>query len=213
MKLIDAYQRIKELNVPVFQTRDVATYLNISISHASKILNRLVLSTQIVHLTHGRWGLREHIDILQLPELLTTPYPSYISLQTALYYHGMISQVPTVIYAVSLATSRCFNTPLGTVSIHRIQPDFFCGYQTSDNNIKMATPEKALIDLFYLSPAKTRLFSGLPELELGKDFNRSLAADYIRMIPSQRRRTLVERLFAELQLQSNLCSTSLRKPK
>jgi hypothetical protein len=62
----------------------------------------------------------------------------------------------------------------------------------------MATPEKALIDLLYLSPVKTRLFAGLPELELGKDFNRRLAADYIRMIPSQRRRTLVETLFAKI---------------
>src|SRR3990167_7462249 len=134
MRLIDAYQKIIELNISVFQTRDVAAYLNINISHASKILERLALSTQIVHLAHGRWGLRDRIDILQLPELLTMPYPSYISLQTALYYHGMISQIPTVIYAVSLATSRCFNTPLGTVSIHRIQPDFFCGYQTGNNN-------------------------------------------------------------------------------
>jgi predicted transcriptional regulator of viral defense system len=198
MKLIDAYQKIAELNVSVFQTRDVSAYLNISVSHASKILERLALSSQVVHLAHGRWGLRDRIDILQLPELLTMPYPSYISLQTALYYQGMISQVPTVIYAVSLATSRCFNTPLGTVSIHHMQPDLFCGYKTDDNNIKMATPEKALVDLLYLSPAKTRLFASLPELELGEDFNRTLAEEYISMIPSQRRRTLVATLFTKL---------------
>lgn len=198
MKLIDVYQKILELNTPMFQTRDIAAYLGISISHASKLLERLAQAAQVIHLSRGRWGLKDRIDPLQLPELLTTPYPSYISLQTALYYHGMISQVPTVIYAVSLAKSQRFDTPLGTVSIHYIQPSFFLGYEVNQYHIKMATPEKAIIDVLYLSPSKTRLFAHLPEFEFTDGFDRALATEYIRMIPSRSRRTLVKTLFAKL---------------
>lgn len=35
----------------------------------------------------------------------------------------------------------------------------------------MATPEKALIDFLYLSPARSNLFRVLPELELPRDFS------------------------------------------
>ena len=52
-----------------------------------------------------------------------------MSLQSALYLHGMISQVPTVTYAVSLARTRRFVTTLGTVSVHHVQPPFFFGFQ------------------------------------------------------------------------------------
>jgi predicted transcriptional regulator of viral defense system len=48
---------------------------------------------------------------------LTAPFPAYVSLQSALYLHGMVSQVPAVTYAVMLARARRFVTPLGTVAI------------------------------------------------------------------------------------------------
>lgn len=57
-------------------------------------------------------------------EYLTGPFPSYVSPQTALFYHEMISQIPHIIYAVSLARTRQYKTPLGNVSIHHLQPDW-----------------------------------------------------------------------------------------
>ncbi len=199
MKSIDAYQKILELDVSVFQTRDIVAYFNINTSHASKILERLAESSQIIRLSRGRWGIKDRIDILQLPELLTAPYPSYISLQTGLYYQGMISQVPTVIYAVSLGRTKRISTPLGTISIHHVQPEFFYGFNTDEKtHIKIATPEKAIIDILYLSPNKTRLFASLPEIEWTVQFNQDLARQYIDMIPSSSRRTLVKTLFDQL---------------
>ena len=39
----------------------------------------------------------------------------------------------------------------------------------------MATPEKALLDVLYLSSTKTRLFSALPEFDLSAGFSISNA--------------------------------------
>src|SRR4051812_2812128 len=111
MQATEFLKRLKELNQPCVQTRDAAALLNISIVNTSKMLNRLAQHHHLIHLNRGLWGFPDKLDPLMLPEYLTIPFPSYISLQTALYHHGMISQLPTVIYAVSLARTKAFSTP------------------------------------------------------------------------------------------------------
>lgn len=198
MRLIDAYARLKELNTPIFQTNDVAAYFNITIPHASKILSRLVSTKQLIYLARGRWAMND-IDDLILPAALTAPFPTYISLQTALYYHGLISQIPSIIYAVSLARTRLYNTPRATVSIHHIQPDFFFGYEDHlDSWLKIATPEKALVDILYLSSTKTGFFHTLPEVEFSKAFKHHEAKKIIAKIPTKKKRDLVEKRYKAL---------------
>ena len=63
--------------------------------------------------------------------------------------------------------------------------------------IKIATPEKALLDIFYLSQAKNRLFKTLPEVELPKNFKLSIAKKMIDKISSSRRKTVVKHLFSD----------------
>ena len=45
--------------------------------------------------------------------LLTAPFPAHISLHTALYHHGIVSQMPAAVYCMSPARSRVYDTPLG----------------------------------------------------------------------------------------------------
>lgn len=194
MKLMDVEQKLLKLKQPALQTRDVSAYFNIPTAHASKILERLTKSGKYVRLMRGKWATTKEIDPLILPEFLTAPFPSYISLQTALFYHGMISQVPHTIYVVSLARTQLLKNFFGVFSIHHISPDFFFGFETTDH-LKMATPEKALIDILYFSAAKSGLFKTLPELELPKTFNKKLALVYIEKIPSPRTKTLVLKKF------------------
>ena len=187
------------MNVPVFQTSEAGAYLGIGNSHASKLLARLAVSGHLTHLGRGRWGFKDRIDPFALPEYLTAPYPSYISLQSALYHHGMISQMPSVIYAVSIARTNKHATAMGTVSVHHVAPSFFFGYQLAGKGPgKIAAPEKALIDFLYLSPARSRLFQALPELEFPREFKVSEAREIIRRIRSIRRRHHVHRHFEEL---------------
>ncbi|MCD6516134.1 MAG: type IV toxin-antitoxin system AbiEi family antitoxin domain-containing protein [Candidatus Aminicenantes bacterium] len=201
MKLIDVHKKLIELNVPVFHTSDAAACLNIEPAHASKLLARLASSGHIVHLSRGMWAFKEKVEILALPEYLTKPFPSYVSLQSALYYHGMISQIPSVTYAVSIGRTKKYKTPLGVVSIHHVNPSFFFGYQSIGKDIaKIATPEKALIDYFYLSPARSHLFKALPELELPQKFSIKKAYKIIDMIKSKRRKSLVMRSFLFLKV-------------
>lgn len=196
MRAIEANRRLRDAGVASMGTVDAAMLLGISSSHASRVLERLAEAGQVVRLKRGVWGFPDRLDPLQLPEFLTAPLSGYISLQSAMFFHGMISQIPNVVYAVSPARTRRWQTPLATVSIHHVDPAFFFGFESVNNGIfKMATPEKALLDCLYLSPAKSRLFARLPELQLEGIFDRRTAEHLLEQVSSGRlRRTLRIRL-------------------
>ena len=74
-----------------------------------------------------------------------------------------------------------------------------CTGMDSLATVMIASPEKALFDVFYLSGTKPRTFSSLPEVELPDDFDFEKLRNWTRKVPSQRLRTIVERRTAELE--------------
>jgi len=197
--LLHALSRILAMNIPVFTTSDAATQLSVPNANASVVLARLAASSQMIRLRRGVWALRDRVDPLALPEYLTAPFPAYVSLHSALYFHGMIAQIPAVTYAVSPARTRRYATPLGTVSIHHVQPSFFFGYEaTGRSGGHLATPEKALVDFLYLAPARSRLFRALPELDWPRGFKVRLARSIVKQVKPLRRQAIVARKLEEL---------------
>ncbi|MEY2487773.1 MAG: hypothetical protein QOH39_3421 [Verrucomicrobiota bacterium] len=193
MTQTEALAKLRGLGQTLFETRDVAALLNVKQSNATQIAKRLTRDGLVVKLARGKWALIDSVDPLSIAEHLTAPFPSYISLQSALYYHGMISQIPSVTYVVSLARTRRQRTPLGIYSIHHIEPTFFFGYELDETGrAKIAVPEKALVDFFYFRPARSRLFVYLPEVEFSKRFNWRMAAHMARKIHGASRRAMVE---------------------
>jgi hypothetical protein len=74
-----------------------------------------------------------------------------------------------------------------------VRPSFFFGFEDAGAGGRLATPEKALVDFLYLTPARSKLFRALPELERPARFSASRARAMGRRIESARRRTLVAR--------------------
>jgi hypothetical protein len=136
---------------------------------------------------------------LVVAPLLTAPFPAYVSLQTALYRHGMISQMPAVTYVVSPARTRLIKTPVGVFSVHHLATGFFFGYDRDETTgAALATPEKALLDFLYLGPARSGWFAALPELDLPPRFSLAKARRIIARIPSEQRRSMLARRFEKL---------------
>ncbi|PCI37077.1 MAG: hypothetical protein COB53_07530 [Elusimicrobia bacterium] len=199
MTQIEAYSQLNELGQATFTTADAAALLNISRSNAAKVLSRLSTQKAIIHLKHALWAFPGKVDRLALPGYLSAPFPSYVSLQSALYYHAMIEQIPSTLYAVTVGRTKKFKTPLGDVSLHQVNPLFFCDFTTDTaNNVRIATPEKSLIDYLYFRPSRSRLFGPLPELEFPRSFNLNRAKKIINKIPSIRRKTFVRQEFMQL---------------
>jgi len=192
MRLVDVLTTLRSTDARVFTTRQAATGLRVPNAHASVLLARLAAAGHLVRLRRGVWAAPGGVDPLALPEFLTAPFPAYVSLQSALYLHGMISQMPVVTYAVTLARTRRFVTSFGVVSLHHVQPSFFFGFEDAARpGARLATPEKALVDFLYLAPARSKLFRALPELEWPKRFRAGVARDMVRRIEPARRRAFV----------------------
>lgn len=193
---LEAYQRLQAFSV--FRTVDAAVLLDISVGACNKILSRMALRELVIRLSRGLWtwpGVDPHL----LPEQITAPAPSYISFQSALYIHGMIAQIPQVTYVATLSRAHTVNTPLGGFSFHHLPAAWFFGFALhGEQGVKVATPEKALLDTLYLSPAKSRLFAALPEIEIPASFDMRKAHAIIDRIPSARRRTMVKKRFHTL---------------
>jgi hypothetical protein len=215
MNAARAYADLRRLGLPVVTTEDVSLRLRLSRSAASRLLSRLSAVELVVRIRHGLWSLEARIDPLAIAEYLTAPFPAYLSFHTALYLHGMIGQIPRIITVASLARPQRIETALGTYSVHRVPPELLGGYEHRASGVRIATPEKALIDFLYLSNARSRLFASLPELYLDEGFDSRAARRWIARIPDRRRRTMARRRLDAIlaaQRESGRAGTRARRP-
>jgi predicted transcriptional regulator of viral defense system len=186
----EAFARLSRLGVPALRTADAAAALGLSVSAASVTLSRLAMAGLLRRVRSGTWWIGDGLDPLRLPEFLTAPLPSYVSVLSALSIHGLIEQLPQITYAVTLARSQRITTSVGVVSLHHIDPGLFGGFVTLESGVKVATPEKALFDLAYLSGGRSRRFTSLPELYLPSDFRHRELKRWVNRIDSARARTM-----------------------
>lgn len=188
----EALGSLHRMGKPVITTDDVALRLGLTRPAATRTLGRLAAAGLVLRLRHGLWSLDPGVDPLLVPEYLTAPFFAYVSLQSALHLHGMISQVPHVVYVASLAPTKKIRTAVADYSIHRIAPSFFGGFETVGSGVRLAKPEKALLDALYLAPGRSRLFAALPEVEIPRHFNKEEARRWLKRIPPGPRRRLVQ---------------------
>ncbi len=102
--------------------------------------------------------------------------PSYVSLESALSYYGFIPEGVFSITAVSSKRKIQFETPLALFTYNKIKPSMFFGYKLikqAENEIKMAEPEKAIIDYLYLRP-ELKSQDDFYELRINKELARKL---------------------------------------
>jgi predicted transcriptional regulator of viral defense system len=199
MRTVDAYSDLVRMGKPILTTDDASVRLRMSPSGTTRVLTRLAAAGLARRIFRGLWTIDLKLDPLTIPEHLTVPFAAYISFQSALYLHGLISQIPQVTYVASLSPTRRVKTSMGTYSIHRLAPEYFGGYRTAaDSGVRLATPEKALMDVLYLGSARSRLFASLPELTLPKDFRVKEARLWVDRIRDPSRRTMVRSRLDEI---------------
>jgi len=75
--------------------------------------------------------------------------PAYISLESALFMHGIIDQAPHVLHGVTLNKTKSFSTALGEIAYFHIKTELFFGYAAQERTF-LAEPEKAALDFIYL---------------------------------------------------------------
>ncbi|VGO15237.1 hypothetical protein PDESU_03819 [Pontiella desulfatans] len=92
------------------------------------------------------------IDPAVLSNRLYTP--SYLSLQWALSFYGLIPEKTATYTAIATRVPRTFNNAFGTFAYFNIKQPAFFGYESvklGNEQILLASPEKALLDLWHLN--------------------------------------------------------------
>lgn len=194
-------QALRTLGRPVFTTREVAAVRGASVAATSQSLKRLQADGRVVRVARGVWCDPEDPSFtpFALVHFLSGAHLAYVSFASALHLHGIIEQIPQVIYAATTGHTSRKDTPVGTYSFHRIDAAFFAGFRwyRGGTDFVIAEPEKALIDSLYVASRKGRGFGRFPELDL-EGIDRTRAEHWIASIPYQRIRRFVERRFAAL---------------
>jgi len=126
--------------------------------------------------------------------------PSYISLEMALSYHGLI---PESVYGVTSVTSRKsykLTSLIGRFSYRRIKPELIFGYELvsyQNHNFKMAKIEKALLDYFHIN-SKLKTTGEFEELRINKDtFQKKVNMEKFRQYLNQFNNKALEKRVAK----------------
>lgn len=121
-------------------------------------LGRWVRKGYLVRLRQGYYSFPEYRESADFTLYFANIIykPSYISLQTALSFYGIIPEAVPEITSVTTLKTKTFSNDFGVYSFKNIKPDLMFGYDLrvmeGDRRIMFATPEKALADLLYLYP-------------------------------------------------------------
>lgn len=117
--------------------------------------------------------------------------PSYVSLEYALYYYGMIPERVAQVTSVSVKRGKHYENQLGRFSYQKLPVAYYAlgidCVKASDNvTFMMATPEKALCDWLVLTPnlkiysVKSLRILLLDDLRLDVSFLQSLKPEVVK---------------------------------
>lgn len=191
-----AYSNIKKLHRPVFTTHELASLSGRSLSATVQALNLLEREGFIFKIYRGIWAElgNEKLSPYALIPYLFPRHRAYVSFISALHLYGIIEQIPQVITLASMVHTRTIRTKIGSFSVHKTAPSFFCGFDwyKGSGNFLIAEPEKALVDSLYLSACKKRQFGHFPELSFPGTFSFKKAKEWARKIPNPKLRSHVQ---------------------
>jgi predicted transcriptional regulator of viral defense system len=157
------FERLLDLvgDEPVFET---------ALLLAGKV-NPNIVRLQLTRWTrNGRiYQLRRGLYALAPPYQKVKPHPflianrmqraSYVSGQSALAFYGLIPDTVNATLSVTAGHPERRETPLGVFEFRHVKPNLLRGYRMVDlgstqpgQQVLVATPEKALLDLIYLQP-------------------------------------------------------------
>lgn len=160
----------KTTDLPVFTSRFLSAGQNL---HKIRLqINRWIKDGRIIKIHKGLYTLAQPYrkvpsDTFYIANALKKP--SYVSLHSALSWYGLIPEFVPEIASLTTSRPQTIQTPLGRFEFKHVSKKYFWGYQqvrlSSGFNAFIAFPEKALLDLIYLTPGSDQI-DFLEELRL-----------------------------------------------
>jgi predicted transcriptional regulator of viral defense system len=167
-----------------FGYEDIARALGISLSSAKVSAGRYVKLGLLIRIKRNMYMLREAWNAATREEKFVIAnlrqVPSYISLMTALDYYEITTQVQRNFFeSIALKRTKEIRISGSLFRYSKVNDVLYFGFK-KEKDFFVATPEKALLDAFYLmSYGRYALdISAIDEEKLDKDQIRSLSEEF-----------------------------------
>lgn len=156
-------------------------------------ISELIKNGQLVSLRRGLYVPGPQSDLPMPESYLIANHlrgPSYVSLETALSYWGLIPERTYEISSVTVKSSKKYKTTIGRFGYQQLPTPYYaygiCRVKLTDNQlVLLASPEKAICDKIVLTPhinlrsiKQTRAFL-YDDLRMNEDDLRKLNLDLI----------------------------------
>jgi hypothetical protein len=123
-------------------------------------ISELLKSKELIAIRRGLYVTGPNMDLPAPSPFLIANHlrgPSYVSLESAMSYWGMIPERTYEISSVSIKTSKVYKTPVGRFSYQQLNTPYYSyGIKNITHSPKqtmlVASPEKALCDKVVLTP-------------------------------------------------------------
>jgi len=180
----------KVSNLPLFTISFLAAGGNVAQIRLQ--INRWVSDGKIIKLHKGLYTLSDTYRKVPCEPLCianTLKQPSYISLQFALAWHGIIPEYVPQVTSITTGRPKVIVTPMGRFEFRHVSKRYFWGYHEVSlkfgQTAFVASPEKALIDLIYLTPGGDK-FTFINELRLQhfEKINQTVLTEYVDKLKS-----------------------------
>jgi len=190
-------QLLENLKNPIFSLHDLALFGQKAIP--SQISN-LAKKGDIIRLKNGLYVIASRKNNV-VPEYIAFRMydPSYVSLEWALYKHGLMPDIPYNVTSITAKPTREFKTSFGSFIYKSVKPDLFFGYTKREDvagqPYLLALPEKALLDYLYLNLSRLKNQADIDSLRLNpftlKELNTKTLKEYAQVFNNPRLNSLI----------------------
>ena len=154
----------KNTSIKIFHINHLKLLTSIKDASLRISLSRLSKQNAIQRICRNYYANPFHLPTLE--EISAQLHqPNYISLESALNRHGILSQIPQILTCVTVRLPYELRTSFGTISYRQIHKKHFFGF-SDQTGFALAEPEKALLDYIYLNKADLS-----PQLNELKEWN------------------------------------------
>jgi len=169
---MDLVGQLARFNKPFWSVADLEKILGYGTRKSLLVaLHRMAVSGVLERVRRGYYRIATRpADESLLANILYRP--SYLSFESALARHGILSQIPYVMTFATTRRSRRMTIGGREAEFRQIKKDLFFGYRL-EGGLYVAEPEKALLDELYMMK-KGRAAVPLEELDVRRLSKRTL---------------------------------------
>jgi len=182
MNSLMSYVKLTQLGKSVLTTSQVSEALKFTTTGASKLLGRLATAGLIEPLCQGYWLFDLTASAFEIATELVSAENGYITSYSALFFYGMIDQIPDMINVASNGRPRIITTSRSRIKVQQLQPPLLTGFDKTDGFL-IAGPEKAYFDTLYLLNIKHKRALKPVEISLNDKFDFEKLNGFIDLIP------------------------------